>query len=126
MPAPERLSIVIFAGDEARVHYALVMASAAAAAGRRVALFFSGDAVLSLLPERRSPPADAERLSAGIAGFEELLAASTALGVGFWVCEMSLRAHRLNAAALRDDVPARVAGFVGLLAETGDGQMLFV
>lgn len=45
MEGPENLSIVLFAGGFDRVHYALVMASAAAATNRKVTLFFTGRAL---------------------------------------------------------------------------------
>ena len=45
------LSIVLFAGGFDRVHYALVMASAAAATNRKVTLFFTGRALRALVHE---------------------------------------------------------------------------
>ena len=38
---PDKLSIVVYAGFYDKVHYALVMAAAAAAIGRPVTLFFT-------------------------------------------------------------------------------------
>ena len=45
---PDKLSIVVYSGKFDEVHYALVMASAAAAVGRPVTLFFTMDACIAL------------------------------------------------------------------------------
>jgi peroxiredoxin family protein len=132
--APEgigALSIVVFDGRFDRVHYALVLASAAAATNRPAILFFTGRALHALLPEgwRRldgEPEAQetafAERR---VATFGELLDACRALGVRFIACEMGLRAAGLAAADLA--VPAEIAGVVTLLSESPrDGQLLFI
>lgn len=144
MKGPGKLSILVHAGGYDRVHYALVMASAAAATNRRVTLFFTGRAVTALLAgagsdtpawHRLDPaddgvlPAEREAILArrGVGTFEELLLASVELGVRFMVCEMALRALGLENPPLRPDVPIDVGGVVTFLndAET-DGAMLFV
>lgn len=125
------LSIVVFDGRFDRVHYALVLASAAVATNRPATLFFTGQALRALLPEGwRRLDGDAEVREADfaarrVATFAELLDACRALGVRFIACEMGLRALGLAAADLA--VPAEIAGVVTLLAETPrDGQLLFV
>ncbi|MDR6292496.1 peroxiredoxin family protein [Inquilinus ginsengisoli] len=125
------LSIVVFDGRFDRVHYALVLASAAVATNRPATLFFTGQALRALLPEGwRRLDGDAEAREADfaarrVATFAELLDACRALGVRFIACEMGLRALGLAAADLA--VPAQIAGVVTLLAETPrDGQLLFV
>lgn len=125
------LSIVVFDGRFDRVHYALVLASAAAATNRRATLFFTGPALRALLPEgwRRldsEPEAqEAEFAARRVATFAELLEACQALGVRFIACEMGLRALGLAPAELA--VPAEIAGVVTMLAESPrDGQMLFI
>ena len=45
---PKKLSLVVFSGTYEKVHYALVMASAALASGRDVTLFFTMDASRAL------------------------------------------------------------------------------
>ena len=45
---PDKLSIVVYSGKFDEVHYALVMASAAAAVGRPVTMFFTMDACIAL------------------------------------------------------------------------------
>lgn len=145
MDGPESLSIVVFAGGFDRVHYALVMASAAAASNRRVTLFFTGRALRALLHEEEpgvrgwhdldaaedgSLPVERDRWfgAHGLATFEELLAACAALGVTVMACEMGVRALALPAGArLRDDVPVATGGVVTFLAQAKrDGAMLFI
>lgn len=150
---PDALAIVLFAGGFDRVHYALVMASAAAATNRKVTLFFTGRALLALLADGggdaaeagasgkpgwhgldpaddgRSPAArDAWFTANGLAGFEELLEACVALGVTVMVCEMGLRALGLPAerTALRADVPVKTGGVVTFLNEAPKAGALLV
>ncbi|CAO3441441.1 NADH dehydrogenase (EC 1.6.99.3) [Azospirillum argentinense] len=145
MEGPENLSIVLFAGGFDRVHYALVMASAAAATNRKVTLFFTGRALNTLLADdadgapgwHRLDPADdgsrpAERDAAftanGLAGFEELLEACVMLKVTVMACEMGLRALGLPAGVpLRPDVPVKTGGVVTFLNDAPKtGAILFV
>ncbi|MBK3801415.1 hypothetical protein GAY33_19720 [Azospirillum brasilense] len=145
MEGPESLSIVLFAGGFDRVHYALVMASAAAATNRKVTLFFTGRALNTLLAGdtdgvpgwHRLDPADdgsrpAERDAAftanGLAGFEELLEACVMLKVTVMACEMGLRALGLpTGVPLRPDVPVKTGGVVTFLNDAPKtGAILFV
>ncbi|MGQ9364829.1 DsrE family protein [Azospirillum sp. ST 5-10] len=146
MQGPDSLSIVVFSGGFDRVHYALVMASAAAATNRRVTLFFTGRALRALVHEHEpgvlgwhdldaaddgSRPLERDRYFAkqGLATFEELLGACVALGVTVMACEMGLKALGLPAerARLRDDVPVQRGGVVTFLNEvTPGGATLFV
>lgn len=137
---PDKLSLLVLSGDFERVQYALVVASAAAAIGTPVTLFFTNQALFSLAGEgpggagwRSLPGAagraggaiDDERRARGVAGFEELLGACADLGVRFIACEMGLRAIGLDAAALRRDVPIEVAGVVTFIADaSATGTML--
>jgi peroxiredoxin family protein len=144
MPAHSRLSVIAFSGDYDRVHYALAMASAAAAVNRPVTLFFTMGAVRALrhdsadgvpgwvglapAADGASPAArDAHHAGAGIATFEELLSACVELGVTVMVCEMGLKAEDMTAADLRPDVPVREGGLVTFYADAGeDGKIVFV
>ena len=145
MQGPESLSIVLFAGGFDRVHYALVMASAAAATNRKVTLFFTGRALRTLLAEGEagtpgwhgldpaddgSRPADRDAwfTANGLAGFEELLGACVALNVTVMACEMGLKALGLPAGApLRDDVPVKTGRVVTFLNDAPTtGAILFV
>lgn len=128
------LSLLVLSEAFERVHYALVLASSAAAIGRPVRVFFAGPSVRALCAAadggasgwRRLPAAaamagtiDDAYAEKGIATFEVLLAACVELGVRFMVCEMALRAAGLDRTDLRADVPIAVAGAVTLLAEAG-------
>lgn len=141
MAERERLCIVLLSGSFERVHYALCMASAAAALERRVTLFVTLGALRALvaadargrpgwmgLPVADEPAAsaiadgaalDARNRARGVAGFEELLQTCTALQVEFMVCEMGLCALGLAPDALRSDVRLEPGGLATLLARGG-------
>lgn len=146
---PDRLSLIVYSGTFERVHYALVLASAAAAVGIPATLFFTMEACRALLapgddgqPSWRKLPAgegeDAERghpagavddrnTARGLAGFDELLAACAELGVRFMVCEMGLRAKGLTRDSLRADLPIEEGGVVTFLNDASRaGAMLFI
>ena len=141
---PDKLSIVVYSGKFDEVHYALVMASAAAAVGRPVTLFFTMDACIALeKPRPGEDPAwtrmpvnqgsgtaaerDAEYSARGIATFDELIEACTTLGVKFMVCEMGLRAGTLEDLPLRDDVAIEERGVVTFLNDASkDGTVIFL
>jgi peroxiredoxin family protein len=130
------LAIAVHSGDFDRVHYALVMASAAAATDRKVTLFFTGRAVHALVgatgwhaldaaPEGAAAR-DATWRQRGVGGFEELLLACRDLGVRVIVCEMALRAAAIAADALRADLGHETAGVVTFLNAGAGGQIVFV
>ena len=124
------LSIVVQSGAFERVHYALVLASAAAAIDREVTLFFTMEGCRALRPAAALGgwAAPDERLrEQGLATLEELLAAAAELNVRFLVCELGLRAVDLAIDDLRGDLGIREAGAVTFLNDAGpDAQMLFV
>lgn len=141
----DRLSLIVFSGDYDRVHYAFVMASAAAATNRPVTMFFTMGAVRVLLapgPDAQPgwsalAPADngqraIERESAhakaGIATLEELLEACVEFGVTLRICEMGLKAEGLSSADFRADVPVIEGGMVSFLAEAekDNGRIVFI
>ncbi|MBI5165339.1 MAG: DsrE/DsrF/DrsH-like family protein [Magnetospirillum sp.] len=146
MPAdsPDRLSLVVFSGAFDRVHYALVMAAAAAASNTPVTLFFTmwaGRALERALPGgapawtrlpvseggQSAAAMDADFRAKGVAGFEDLLSACVALGATFMVCEMGLKALGMDPDTLRPDVPITKGGVVTFLADASKhGAMVFV
>lgn len=141
MAEPDKLSITVYAGDFGRVHYALAMASAAAAMNKPVTLFFTMGAIRALTKHQgwRELPAgdvspdltggdqDSVMVGRGLAGFEELLEACVAFKVKVLVCEMGLRAIGLTRGDLRDDVPYEEGGIVTFLADaSASGQSLFI
>ncbi|OKH87307.1 DsrE family protein [Thalassospira sp. TSL5-1] len=134
-----KLSLVVFSGSYEKVHYALVMASAALATGRDVTLFFTMEASRTLLAPSgwRHLRTDAQGATAtsldfgyserGVAGFEELLSACGDLGAKFMVCEMGLRALGLENEKRRSDLDIEVGGVVTFLNDARqDGEMLFI
>ncbi len=143
-PPPDKLSIVVFSGHYDKVHYALVMASAAAAVSRPVTLFFTMGACHALraagddaklawcdlpLSEEEGTGGDKDDAYAAmkVATFEELLQYFFQMGVTFMVCEMGLRAVGLEDAPLRDDIPLEVGGVVTFLVDASkDGAMIFI
>jgi peroxiredoxin family protein len=131
------VAAIVFSGSFERVHYALVIATAAAAIGGRATLFFTGEAIRALVAGDawRLLPGAGEALGheidegyrrRGVAGFVELLEAAVALGVRFIVCEMGLRAVGLSRADLREDVPVEPAGLVTLLADRAAHRLIFI
>jgi len=142
--APDKLSLVVYAGHFDTVHYALVMASAAAAIGRPVTLFFSMGACEALrrpgedgvwpwtrmpLSEGDGTGGDRDRAYAekGVATLDELWEACVQLGVRFMVCEMGLRAQGLEDEPLRDDAEIERSGVVTFIDDASkDGAMLLI
>jgi len=142
--SPEKLSIVVFTNHYDKIHYALVMASAAAAIDRPVTLFFTMGACHALrvagedgTPAWRGLPLSEEEGTGGgkddahaamkVAAFEELLQSCVQMGVKFMVCEMGLRAVGLEGQPLRDDIPLEQGGVVTFLSDASkDGAMLLL
>ncbi len=134
----ERLSVVVYDGHFDKAHYALAMASSAAALEMPVTLFFTMNACRALMvspddgqPLWRSMPLSESGDCGGdmddrfraqkIATFEELLTACMELGVTFMVCEMGLKARNLAADDLRTDVPVKPGGLVTFLSNASKG-----
>ncbi len=132
------LSLIVFSGDFSRVHYALVMASAAAATNVPVTVFFTMEASHAVLADegwhglageegRSAAEIDSSYVASGVAGFGELMAACAELGVRFMVCEMGLRALGLEGAELCGDLEITPGGVVSFLADAGDrGRIVFI
>ena len=121
------LALIIHDGSYDRVHYALVMASGAAAINRDVSILFAGAATTLLVKDTSLPEADQHYQSKNIAGFDELLKACNDLGVTLHVCETALAANDIDAASLRQDLSLKVGGYVGFLASLEDTtQQIFI
>jgi peroxiredoxin family protein len=137
------LNLVLISDEYERVHYALVMASAAAATGRKVRLFLSMGALKALSRGTGERPGwhdlspssgglsavdqDRAHAEAGVATFEELLQATAALGGELMACEMGMRAVGLARNELRSDIAVAEGGVVTFLAAAeGTGPILFV
>ena len=134
MSGREGLSLIVFSGDYDRVHYAFVIASSAAATGRRVTMFFTMTGIKALFgPDSDNTPGwqmlsctdnsttaggwDDVYGRANIAQMEELIKACAEFDVSFKVCEMGLKAESIDMANLRKDLSINKGGMVAFLAE---------
>lgn len=118
------LGILLISGGHERGHYALVLATGAAAVGREVVLFAT-NAGCRLFEAARPLETDAREAlleARGVAGIGTLLAAAEELGIRRIACEAGLRAEGLDGAALQPGV--EVAGVVTFLAAVGAGQIV--
>ena len=124
MPS-ESLGILLLSGTHDRAHYAFVLASGAAALGRRVVVFATNAGCHALFSDW-SGLADADRdarvQAAGVAGLAELREAAREMDVRLIACEAGLRAEGLDSGRLLDGV--EVAGVATFLEAVGAGQIL--
>lgn len=137
---PQRLSLVVYSESVDKIHYALAMASAAAAVNIPVCLFFTMGAIHALVDTNGRPgwadmttsdgrsgrSLDDDYRLLGVATFEELIEACSALGVRIMVCEMGLRAVNLTRENLRDDVEIVEGGLVTFYSDAGDSPITFL
>ncbi|NGM20983.1 hypothetical protein G3576_13245 [Roseomonas stagni] len=118
------LGILLRHGDHEAAHYALVLATGAAAVGRDVTLFATNGgcrlflATAPLVEEAR----EALLESRGVAGIAPLMEAARELGIRLIACEAGLKAEGLAAASLAPGV--EVAGVITFLAAIGAGQVI--
>ena len=123
----DTLGILLLSGSHERTHYAFVLASGAAALGRRVMVFASNAGCRALLEDWSGLEAaerDAVVQSRGVAGLDTLREASRELGVRLIACEAGLRAEALESAPLFAGV--EVAGVATFLEAVGEGVILTI
>lgn len=144
---PPPLSIILYSGDFDRIHYALAMATAAAAMDRKVTLFITMAAcraficddegqltewkTLSLSSGFRGVAASPELLDhfyaeQYIATFETLLEAVVDLSITCMVCEMGLRAMQLDRKHLDPRLHVELGGLASLFHQAGDGTIITI
>lgn len=126
MPS-EPLGILLLSGTHDRAHYAFVLASGAAALGRSVVVFATNAGCHALFADwsgLQDSARDERVQAAGVAGLEELRAATAELGVRLIACEAGLRAEGLDAARLLPGV--EVAGVATFLSAVGAGQIVAI
>ncbi len=122
----KRLGVLLLSGGHERAHYALVLATGAAALGRDVVLFATnagGRLFLDptpLLADGREAALEAR----GVAGIGTLLQAASELGLRRVACEAGLKAENLSGLPLAAGV--EIAGVATFLSAVGDGQMVSV
>lgn len=118
------IGILLRHGDHEAAHYALVLATGAAAVGRDVTLFATNGgcrlflATAPLVEEAREALLD----SRGVAGIAALMEAARDLGIRLIACEAGLRGEAIAATSLAPGV--EVAGVVTFLAAVGAGQVV--
>ena len=120
------LGILLLSGDHERAHYALVLATGAAALGRDVTLFATNAGCRLFLAAQPlvAEPREALLAERGVAGIATLLDAAGELGIRRIACEAGLRAEAIPAAALLSGV--EVAGVVTFLGAVGEGQIVSI
>jgi peroxiredoxin family protein len=120
------LGVLLLSGGHERAHYALVLATAAAALGREAVLFATNAGCRLFLDPTPllAEPREAALEARGVAGIATLLQAASELGLRRIVCEAGLRAEDLAGQPLAPGV--EVAGIVTFLSAVGDGQMVSV
>lgn len=123
-PTPVPLGILLRSGGHDAAHYALVLATGAAAIGRPVVLFATNAGCRLFLADAPllADPREAVLAGRGVAGVAILLDAAREIGVRLIACEAGLRAEGLEEAALRPGV--EVAGVVTFLSLAGTGQLI--
>jgi peroxiredoxin family protein len=120
------LGVLLLSGGHERAHYALVLATGAAALGRDTVLFATNAGCRLFLDPcpLLADPREAALEARGVAGIGTLLAAASDLGLRRIACDAGLKAEDLAGRPLAAGVA--VAGVATFLAAVGDGQMLSV
>ncbi len=119
------LGLLLVGGQYERAHTAFLMAAAAAALDRPVALFATQGGLHALCRDFSALDGagrDATLRERGVAGLEELRAVLPELGVRLMACVAGMQALALDPAALIDGV--ELTGATSFLEAVGDGQML--
>lgn len=118
------LGILLLSGTHERAHYALVVATGAAAVGREVVIFATnaGCRLFDSARPLEADPREAILAQRGVAGIGTLLAAARELGIRCIACEAGLRAEAMAPDSLSEGT--EIAGIVTFLAAVGQGQML--
>lgn len=123
----ETLGILLLSGSHERAHYAFVLASGAAALGRRVVVFATNAGCHALLADWSGlTEAGRDRVvqSRGVAGLDTLREAAGELSVRLIACEAGLRAEALESRPLLAGV--EVAGIATFLEAVGEGAILTI
>lgn len=118
------LGVLLISGGHERAHYALVLATGAAAIGREVTLFCTNAGTRLLLAEQPllADMREVELAARGVAGIGTLLPAAQEMGISLLACEAGLASEDLRDAPLLDG--ARCSGVVTFLAAVGAGQIV--
>jgi len=119
----QSLGILLLSGTHDRAHYALVLATGAAAIGRNVVIFASNAGCRLFLADAPllADPREALLQGRGVATLAALLDAAAELGIRRIACEAGLKAEAIDPDALAPGV--EVAGVVTFLGAVGAGQL---
>ncbi|WPB84985.1 DsrE family protein [Sediminicoccus rosea] len=118
------LGLLLISGGHERAHYALMLATAAAALGRPVTLFATNGGCRLLLKAAplEHDPREAELARAGVATITTLMEAARALEIRRIACEAGLKAEGLEGEELAPGT--ELAGIVTFLGAVGGGQVI--
>ena len=124
MAASLPLGVLLTRDTHEAAHYALVVATAAAALGRAVTLFATHGGCRLLLADTplAADPREALLAERGVATLAVLREAARELELRLVACEAGLRAEAIDPAALLPE--AEVAGIVTFLEAVGPGQIV--
>ena len=135
------LSLIVFSGNFDKVHYALTISAASSALSIPTTLLFTMEAIQALKGTGENAgwrkllgkdgatgqERDKHLVENGLAGFEELLAATNELGVEVMVCEMGLKSENIDISELRSDIIYRSGGLITFFQESKtNSQLLFL
>jgi peroxiredoxin family protein len=127
VPSDPTLGVLLLSGAHDRAHYAFVVASGAAALGRKTVLFATNRGCLALCRDW-SGLSDADRdariQANGVAGLDTLRDACLEMDVQMIACEAGLRAEALDPSLLLPQV--EVAGVATFLSAIGTGQVITI
>ena len=120
----KRLGVLLISGGHERAHYALVMATGAAALGRDVTLFATNKGLELLLADQRltEDPREALLMAGGVAGIRVLWAAARELGIRMIACEAGIVAEGFRARPLAPGVER--AGVASFLEAAGSDRIV--
>jgi peroxiredoxin family protein len=127
VPPKPPLGVLLLSGAHDRAHYALVVASGAAALGRPVVLFATNRGCLALCRDwsgLSNADRDAVIQARGVAGFDTLREACLDMEVRMIACEAGLLAEALDPGLLLPQV--EVAGIATFLSTVGAGQIITI
>lgn len=130
------LTIIIQTSALDRVHYALMMAASASALDAPTTVFFAIEGVVALQPSpwedlRTAAGEDGaaylDRLdAAGVVHPEDLISVLGELGARVAACDSALAVAAMDSAAFRTDLPIEVTGLADILAEAGEGRIVYI
>jgi peroxiredoxin family protein len=127
VPSDSTLGVLLMSGSHDRAHYAFVVASGAAALGRKVILFATNRGCLALCRDwsgLSEADRDARIQARGVAGLDTLRDACVDMNARMIACEAGLRAEALDASLLLPNV--EVAGIATFLSAVGTGQIITI